>query len=407
MEALKGLRVLDLAWIVAGSMLTRYLADHGATVIKVESATRPDLVRTTPPYRDGKAGWNRSVYHGNFSANKLGMTLNLSHPQAREVARRLLGWAEVVVENFTPGVMDRLGLGYEQARQVNPSLIMLSISSQGQTGPHAHHPGVGLLNGALLGFFNTGWPDRETPIFYGAYLDVLAPRLGVAALMAALDYRDRTGQGQHLDLSQLEVGVHFLAPLALDYFTSGREPRKVGNADEAAAPHNAYPCAGDNPGHPGDRWCAIACFSDDQWQALAREAGHPEWAQDSRFITLEDRKRHEAELDELVASWTRTLPAYEVMERLQRAGVPAGVVADGRDLHEDPQLRSRGHFTVVEHPETGPTSYDIPGFRLSLTPGRVERPAPCLGEHTEGVLREVLGLSDQEFAELLASGALD
>jgi len=399
---LEGLKVADFTWVIAGPQLTRCLADFGATVIKVESSTYPDLLRTTPPYKDGIPGWNRSGYFANFNCNKYSITLNLNHPRAREVALRLIRWGDVMVENFTPGTLEKWGLDYESLRRIKPDLIMVSISNQGQTGPYSRLPGIAPNAEAFTGFFHlTGWEDRLPSTSYGFYLDVLAPRLGVSALMAALEHRRRTGEGQHLDISQIEAALYFLSPLLLDCLHNGADPVRQGNRHPWAAPHNAYPCRGE------DSWCVIAVTDDAQWQALRRAMGDPEWAADPRFATFLGRKQHEEELDRYISEWTRNFEARELMLLLQSAGVPAGVVQSNEDLNRDPQLRHRGHLWEMEHPEVGRHGYETWGFKLSLTPARPRMPAPCLGEHNEYVYTQVLGFTEEEFLDLLNEGVLD
>lgn len=401
-KAFEGLKVADFSWVGVGPITTKYLADHGATVVKVESATRPDFLRVLPPFKGRQPGLNRSQFFANYNTNKLSLALNLNHPQGREVAWRLIRWADVVAESFTPGTMRAWGLDYEAVARVRPDIIMISTCQQGQTGPHARFAGFGQLASALGGYYElTGWPDREPAGPYGAYTDFICPPFALAALVAALDYRRRTGRGQYLDLSQFECGLQFLGPALLDYAVNGRVATRMGNRDPQACPHGAFPCAGD------DRWIAVAVTTDREWEGLCRVLGHPEWVEDPRFWTFLDRRRHEDLLESLVAAATRAWDAYELMAALQAAGVPAGVVQRCSDLHRDPQLAHRGHWVTLEHNEMGPTVYDGIPFKLSASPGRLERAAPCLGEHTELVLRELLGYADEEIAELVMAGALE
>jgi benzylsuccinate CoA-transferase BbsF subunit len=397
-----GLKVADFSWVGVGPITTKYLADHGATVVRVESATRPDVLRVIPPFKGGVPGLNRSQFFANYNTSKLGLALNLNTPEGREVAWRLIMWADVVAESFTPGTMKAWGLDYEAIARVRPDIIMISTCQQGQTGPHAHYAGFGQLASALGGYYEvTGWPDREPAGPYGAYTDFICPPFALAALVAALDYRRRTGKGQYLDLSQFECGLQFLGPALLDYAVNGRVATRAGNRDSQACPHGAFPCAGD------DRWVAVAVTTDREWQEFCRVLGHPEWATDSRFATFLARRQNEDLLESLVAEATRTRDAYELMAALQAARVPAGVVQRCSDLHRDPQLAHRGHWVTLNHCEMGPTVYDGIPFRLSETPGRLERPAPCLGEHTEFVLKELLGYTDEEIAGLVIAGALE
>lgn len=397
-----GLKVADFSWVGVGPITTKYLADHGATVVRVESASRPDVLRLIPPFKGGTPGLNRSQFFANYNTNKLGLALNLNTPEGRQVAWRLIMWADVVAESFTPGTMKAWGLDYESIVGVRPDIIMISTCQQGQTGPHAHYAGFGQLASALGGYYElTGWPDREPAGPYGAYTDFICPPFALAALLAALDYRRRTGKGQYLDLSQLECGLQFLSPALLDYAVNGRVATRLGNRDPLACPHGVFPCAGE------DRWVAIAVTTEREWRELCRVLRHPEWAADGRFATFLSRRQNEDLLESLIADATRDWDAYELMSALQAAGVPAGVVQRCSDLHRDPQLAHRGHWVTLDHCEMGLTVYDGIPFKLLETPGRLERAAPCLGEHTEFVLKELLGYTDEEVAELVIAGALE
>ena len=260
---LDGINVLDFCWVAAGPMATKYLAEFGATVVRVESAKRPDTLRRAAPFKDGVEGLNRSGYFANYNVNKLGITIDMRHPKARDLILRVAPWADLVTENFTPGTMESWGLAFSELQKANPRIIMFSTSMLGRGGPLETQPGFGPVLSSLAGLTNiTGWPDRDPVNPYGAYTDFIAPRFGVAAILAALDYRNRTGEGLHLDMSQLETALHFSAPLLLDCAVNDREAARRGNRDTGAAPHGVYPCQGD------DRWIAIACVSDAQWRGL-------------------------------------------------------------------------------------------------------------------------------------------
>lgn len=396
-----GLKVADFSWVGVGPITAKYLADQGATVVHVESSTRLDILRLAPPFRGG-AGVNRSQFFANFNSSKLGLTLNLNHPKGREAAWRLTAWADVVIESFTPKAMRRWGLAYDDICQFNPSVIMISTCQQGQTGPHAQYGGYGNLAAALAGYFHlTGWPDRDPAGPYGAYTDFIVPHFAASTLIAALDHRRRTGEGQSIDLSQYEAAVQFIAPELLDYTVNGRIAERSGNAVPHAAPHHTYPCRGE------DRWIAIAVTSDAEWAALAAVAAGQAFAADPRYRTLAGRVAHQAELDAAIAEWTAEQDATELMEQLQAAGVPAGMVQDCADLHADPQIAHRGFFVELDHSEMGPSHYDGPIFDLSETPIRLRAPAPLLGQHNEMVLRDLLGYDDEAIAELVIEGALE
>ena len=316
--------------------------------------------------------------------------------------KRLVAWADLVTENFTPGTMERRGLGYEDLRAIRPDIIMFSTSMLGRGGPWQSLPGFGAVLSSLSGLTGiTGWPDRAPTNPYGAYTDFIMPRFAVAAILAALDYRRRTGIGQHLDMSQLEASLHFIAPALLDCALNGREGERAGNRDRAAAPHAAFPCRGE------DRWVTIACLTDAHWQALKRAMGGPAWSEDERFATLVGRKAHEDDLENLIAGWTRTQDAVELAQLLQRARIPAGVVHSNQGVIEDPQLAHRGHFVYYEHPELGRHPVQRSEFRLPRATAERNWPSQVIGAHTREVCRDVLGMGEDEIAALVAEGALE
>ena len=398
-KVFENLKVIDFSWVVVGPLIAKCLADFGATVLHIESITRPDTLRTSLPCKDGIQDLDFNGYFPLYNSNKYGIALNLQHPKGLEVARRLVAWSDIVIESFRPGVMKRLGLGYEDLKSIKPDLIMLSTTMQGQTGPHALQPGFGNQLVGLAGFpCVTGWPDRDAIQPYGAYTDCIAPYFGIATLVGALLYRDRTGRGQHLDLSQYEAGVQFMSSALLDWVVNDRNAVREGNSSLCAAPHGAYRCLGE------DRWCAIAVFNDAEWQGLCRAIGKEELIHDRRFATLSDRKQNEVALNRLVEEWTLNFDAYEVMAKLQAVGVPAGVVTNNSDLFEDPELKERECFWMIDHPVLGPFPHPSPSFMLSETPANPRLPAPCLGQHTEFICKEFLKMSDEEFAQLLNEG---
>jgi benzylsuccinate CoA-transferase BbsF subunit len=393
---LAGLKILDFSWVGVGPITVKYLADHGATVIRVESQMRLDVVRLGPPWHDAKPGIERSQFYASWNTSKYGLALDLTKPEARAVARRLAAWADVVVESFTPHVMRDWGLGWEDLRQLNPRLVMMSTCLQGQTGPHAEFPGFGQLMAALSGFYEiSGWPDRPPSPPYGAYTDFIVPRLAATALLAAIDHQRRTGEGQYIDVSQFEASLHFLAPALLDYELTGTVATRAGNRADHASPYGTYPCAGD------DRWIALSVASDDAWRALATTLERPAWLADARFATHAGRVAHAEVLDALVARATRDHDAGELARRLQAAGIAAGPVESALDLHADPVLAGWGFFQWLEHPARPPAPYEGHALRLAETPGRLRWAAPTLGEHTALVLREVLGMGDEEIARLI------
>ena len=396
------LKVADFSTSVVGPCAARLLADYGATVVKVESQTHVDALRITPPYMNGKAGVNRSGFFNPQNAGKYSLSLNLSIPKALEIAKRLVQWADVVIETFRPGVMKAWGLDYDELVKIKPDLIMVSSTMLGQFGPHRDCRGFGQHGAALGGWGTTlGYRDDEAVAPFSAYTDYIGARFVAIAIMGALEYLRRTGRGQYIDHSQVEGSIDFLTPLVLDYQANRRLPERVENRDPYAAPHGAYRCKGE------DRWCAIAVSTDEEWRKFCRVISDPPWTGDSRFTTQTERKRNEDELDRFVENWTVNHTPEEVVEMMQKGGVPAGVVANAKDLAEDSQLRHRRHYEVLEHTEIGPESYENFAFRLSKTPGGPRTAAPCLGEHNAYVCSKILGLSDEEFVQLLTEGVLE
>ena len=401
-NVLTGLKVADFTWSVAGPLTVKFLADHGAVVIHVESSTRPELLRVLPPFRDRKPGINRSAYNACLNNNKYGLSLDMNHPRAKEVLQRLIHWADVVTENFSPGVMAKWGLSYEDLARIKPDMIMFSTSQMGQTGPRAKIAAYGTQLVSLAGFTHlTGWPDRDPTGPYGPYTDTTIPHVGVAAIMTGLIRRHRTGKGAHIDISQFETALNFISPILLEYAINHRVAARKGNRCSYSVPHGVYRCRGE------DRWCAIAIFSDDEWGRLCQVMGRPELATVPRFASFQQRRENEDEIDRLISEWTAERPAEEVMRMLQEVGIAAGVAQTGKDLLEnDPQLAHRHFFRKLEHREIGRHHYEAPPFRLSKTPCELTTAGPCMGEHNEYVCKEMLGFSDKEYSDLMADGVL-
>jgi benzylsuccinate CoA-transferase BbsF subunit len=405
-QALAGLRVIDFTWVGAGPLLTKYLADFGAEVIRIESRTHPDSLRYATPFVAGKPGIERSGHFLNLNTSKLHVTLNLNHPQGRELARRLVAEADVVAESFTAHVMENWRLTYEDLRQVKPDLLMISLSMEGRTGPHREALGFGTVLQAAAGLVDlTGWPDRPPAIPGVAYTDWTTPFFGLVALLAALDHRQRTGRGQYIDVSNLEVGVNCLETAILDYTVNGRVQMRAGNewmvGDlPGAAPHGAYRCQGVN------RWCTITVTNDQEWRRFCAILGHPPWTREPRFTTALSRVKHRDKLNALVETWTSQYLAEDLMVRLQEGGIAAGVVQSAADLARDPQLVHRGQSIRLDHPEVGLQRYDAPAFHLTASPAQL-RPVPTLGQHNASVFKELLGLSAAEYEALARDGVFE
>jgi crotonobetainyl-CoA:carnitine CoA-transferase CaiB-like acyl-CoA transferase len=399
---LEGLKILDFSWVVVGPSATRMLADHGATVLKVESATHIDTVRTVGPIKDQVASEERSGPFCSYNAGKLGLALNLRKPAARELVKKLVRWADVLVEAFTPEVMPAWGLAWEDLRAFNPRLVYLSTSLSGKYGPYAGFAGYGNLAAALAGFNNlVSWPDRPPAGPWGAYTDYCASKYIAASILGALEHRDRTGEGQYVDLAQAEAAVHFLTPAFLDYEVNGHVMEPMGDRSLDTAPHGVFRAAGD------DRWIALAVAEDGQWPLLCRVIRRPDLAGDVRLASFAGRKANEDEIEAAIEAWTSTTSAEAAQESLVAAGIPAHVVHDLPGAFHDPQLAHRGHFVLVDHPLVGPVPVEASRFRLERTPARVELPGPMLGQHNEHVLVDLLGLSPEEIADLAAEGALE
>lgn len=422
--AFAGLRVADFAWVGVGPTVSKYLADHGAEVIRIESNTYPEAVRRAGPFVDDIPGVDRSGYYANFNSSKLGISVNWKHPRGPELLKRLVARCDVVTESFTPGTMARFGLDYESLRAVRPDVVMIAMPLFGQTGPWASYMGYGHVLQAAAGFNHlTGWPDGP-PIGTGiAYTDFLVPHFAAIALVAALDYRRRTGEGQYIDFGQFEAGVQGLGTAILDWTVNGHEQMRMGNRDPEVAPHGCYRAK-------DGRWIAIACSTEEHWAALKAALGRPEWCDLDRMRRRWQRLNEQKEIDRHLGFWVedstrrqdqpreepgegpdapvvRRYTSFELVEHLQSFGVPAAVVQSSEDMHADPQLQHRGHYWTLDHTVMGRRTYDSPSFRLSRTPAELSKAAPCLGEDNEYVFRDVLGLTEDEYVELLADGAFE
>ncbi len=398
-----GLIITSFCWAIVGPLTMKFFADHGATVIRMETAKRPCTLRISTPYKDGEPGINRSGYFNHFSANMYSMSLNMDSPKALEIVKRLVSKSDVVMENFTPGVMEKWGLTYDELKKVKPDIIMLRQSGFGLWGPYAQQPAFGMILAAMAGLPNfIGEPDGiPLPVGVSPYTDCISPRFAAAALIAALDYRNKTGKGQLLDLSQFETALYFIMPALFDCAVNGREPPRLGNSCPYAVPHGVYPCKGD------DRWCSIAVHSDEQWANLCRVIGKTDYVHDPRFNTMRNRKQHEEIINELISEWTINLTPEKVMDRMQAAGVPAGAVKNASEIVEDPQLRHRNLFWPIQHPDMGLYTHLGQSFELSKTPAQARIPSPRLGEHTEYVCTRILGITDEEFVELVGAGVFE
>jgi crotonobetainyl-CoA:carnitine CoA-transferase CaiB-like acyl-CoA transferase len=402
MLPLDDVKVVDFMWALAGPGTTRTLADYGATVIRIESATRVDGARTVGPFLNNKPAHDGSGLFGTYNAGKLGLALDLNKPQAREVVLDLVRWADVVCESFSPKAMRTWRLDYASLREVKPDLIMLSSCLMGQSGPMSSFVGFGNMAAAVAGFYHLcGWPDRPPSGPFGAYTDYIAPRFGAIAVLAALDYRRRTGIGQYIDQSQAESALHFLTPALLDCAANGRVEQGAGNGDPNYAPHGVYAALGD------DRWIAIACKTDEHWRSLCTAMGRAGLACHESFATLAARYRNRDQLDGIISEWTRGLTAHAAEVLLQQLGIPAAAVQDSNDICHDPQLAARGYLTEIVSPVRGKTVVEGPRFLLSRTPATIARPAPTVGGDNRYVLESILGYDQDRITELVTVGVLE
>jgi benzylsuccinate CoA-transferase BbsF subunit len=401
--ALAGVRVIELGGFAAGPVVGKHLANYGAEVIRIESRTRLDGFRVHyPPFKDNVPGPDRAAIFNFFNDGKHSLTLNLKAVRGVELARKLIGSADVVVENFTPGTMARLGLGYEMLALDNPGLVMLSTCNQGQSGPHACHPGFGSHLTSLSGFTQLlGYPDETPVLLYGPYIDFIAVGFGAIAVSAALARRRQTGRGAYIDLSQYESGLQFMAPALLDLFANGRVASRKGNRHPSAAPHGVFQCMGE------ERWCAFSIANDDEWLRFVEALGSPDWTQEPDFTTVDGRKVNEDRLEALVSDWTRVRSREEVVTTLHEHGLRVHPVNSVADLFSDPQLEYRGTWRPVDHPVLERVHLEAPPFILRRTPPKLDRAGPLIGADNSYVLSQLLGLSSEEIRQLESEGVLE
>ena len=400
--ALKGIRVIDFTWVHAGPSATRVLSDQGAEVIKVESGFAMTVTGGPVPKTPRGTGQRH-----NWNAGKLSVSLNMKTPEGIAIAKRLVAISDVVAENFSGRVMPRWGMDYESLRKIRPDIIMLSMSGLGRTGPWKDHVSYGQTLQAWSGFtYLTGFPDTDPCGPASAYSDAVGGMAGAQALLMALIHRARTGQGQLIDLSQLEGLVSLLGTVALDMSANKRDGaiQRAGNRlpHGEGSPTGAYRCAGE------DRWVAISVDTDEDWSAFSRAVGGLPWTHEPRFAGVAQRRPHADELDRLVESWTSQRTPEEVMRILQAVGVAAGVVQSGEDLYgHDPQLKERGFFRRVTDVHGESFTIESAPYKLSRTPGGTPRAAPDFGEHQDYVLKGLLGMTDEELEENAIAGAFE
>ena len=399
-SALEGIRIADFSWAWAGPYATMLLALMGAEVIKIESMQKLDHVRLRALGFGVFRGVDQSPFFNDLNLNKLSVTLNLSQPKAIELAKRIVQISDIAVQNMRSGAMDRLGLGYEDLKKVRPDIIYLSSSACGATGPEKGYIGYAPTFGALGGAVHlTGYPDAAPQQMMGA-IDLRSAATSAFAILAALCYRQRTGEGQLIDLSSQETISVLIGDAIMDYTMNGRNQTRKGNRDEVMAPHNCYRC-GDG------KWVTIAIATEEEWKAFCSAIGDPDWTKDHRFSDAYGRQRNQDELDKQVEVWTMNHTPYQVMRILQKAGVAAFPSFSSKDLSFDRHLKERGAFKRVDHPVMGKRIVVAPHWKLSDTPARPYRHAPLFGEHNEYVFGELLGMRLEEINELKEKGIIN
>ena len=429
--ALEGLRILDFTRLGFGAQATLICGCLGAEVIRVESTRFPDAIRVMPPFvpepgergeafgaatlanATGASSPNRGgIFYKYNTGGKRSITVNASHPKGLQLLKDLVAHSDVVTESFAAGTLDRWGLSYEVMREIRPDIIYVSMCGFGHVGPDTAHVTMGPTAQALTGStFMVGLPDRPPAGWSFSYLDHVGGYLGAIGILTGVIHQGRTGQGQHVDVSQLEPATALSGALLLDAMLNDRPSRRPGfptgnrRAHPPCAPSGAYRAEGD------DKWVVVSCRTEDQWKSLVAAMGDPEWSADPRFATLAARVEHADALDAHVEAWTSGRDRYEVMALLQHAGVPAGAVQDAADrLERDPQLAARGHYTMLGNDEVDPLPLEGVPFRMSATPphtgGLLHRGPPCLGEDNEAVLGEVLGLDAADVDALESEGVL-
>ncbi len=393
----EGIQVADFAWVGVGPISAKYLADHGANVIRVESEKRPDVLRIGGPHKDGQPGLNRSQFFGDFNTSKKSLGLDLKNPEAIEIARELISKSDVMIESFAPGAIERMGLSYKEVSKLNPRLIMISTCLMGQTGPACSLAGYGYHASAIAGFNDvTGFPDLGPYLPWVAYTDTIAPRFISILLASALDNLRRTGEGVYIDVAQIETALHFLAPEILDFQSNGYMATRMANRSRFCAPQGIYSCAGD------DNWIAIGIETDEEFVKLCKVLGRSDWIEDEGLQSNEGRLKQHDKIDGTISEWTKTMQAPEIMSLLQTSGIPAGVVQKSSDLLKDPQYGYRDFYRYMKHPEMGTIPYAGHQYQMSDYNNGPRSAAPILGEHSFEILGELLGMSDEAIAESYA-----
>ena len=397
---LQGIRVADFGQIIAAPFTSQILAWLGAEVVLIETESRM-TTRVWPPFADGQFGIDRSGGFNLVNSNKLSCTLDLRHPGALDLAKRIISISDVLVENYSTGAMERMGLGYDAVKKLRPDIVYMSLGAFGRSGPFkdltGFHSVINLFSGLAA---VTGHPGSHPRIMGGLIPDAFSGCYCVLAVLEALYHRSNTGEGQFIEASMTEALTGLIPEAVMEYSLTGREQQRVGNRDGRKAPHNVFRCRGD------EKWVAVSVETDAQFRALSHAAGHPEWAVDARFAEATARLENQDALETLLQDWTTGLEVVEVVAALQAAGVPAAPVSDTAETLADPHLVERGFVARLEHPVVG--ARPIPTLPWAADGRRVDalRPAPRFGEHNAWALKELLQVPDEEYERLVSSGAI-
>jgi crotonobetainyl-CoA:carnitine CoA-transferase CaiB-like acyl-CoA transferase len=398
---LSGIRILDFGQVIVSPFATRWLALMGAEVILIESSRRP-VQRVTPPFAFGRPGPNTGARFNTLNNNKLSCTLNLKTPEAVAIVKKLAAVSQIVTENFSSGTMEKLGLAYDDLRQVNPELIYLSATAFGHTGEWRGYAGFHSTVNALSGLAQiTGYPGGAQRLLGAVLPDTIGGIYITYALLTALYAQRQSGRGCYIDFSMLEGLMTIMPEAIIDYTLNGRKRTRIGNRDESKSPHGIYRCKGD------DAWVAISVQSQAEWETFCDTTRHAEWKNDPRFANELDRLTRNDELDQLIETWTKQRTANEITELLQTASIASGPALNIGQILEDDHLQQRGFIIEVDHPEAGPRKTAGLPWLNDNVPEREYRRAPLLGEHNDYVFAELLGLSSDEVAELKKTGAIE
>jgi crotonobetainyl-CoA:carnitine CoA-transferase CaiB-like acyl-CoA transferase len=401
-DIFKGVKVAEFAWVVVGPSTSRYLAEHGATVVKIESHKRLDTNRVNSPFVNNEPSPDSSMFYGRHNPNKYSVSINMNMPTGKDLAWKLIKWADIVTETFAPGMVERWGISYEDVKKVRPDIIYMSSSMQGRGGPHTSYAGYGQNACNFSGFAElSGWPDRKASQPWGAYTDYVCCRFSAFALIGALIQKKLTGKGQYIEQSQFESSLHFLMPAIMDYQVNQNVMTRMGNRTPLFSPHGVFACKED------DRWAAISVTTEAKWQDFCKAIGNPALGKDQQFATLADRKKNEDKLEDIVNAWTKQHTHQEVEDILQKAGIAAHIVARPSDVYKDKQLDARHYWNPLPHEVMGVQKFEPQScFIMSKTPRQIKMPSPMLGQHNELVFKEMLGMSDDEIAEHIIDGSI-